>query len=199
MDDKWKKSGRCLYSQREGLQGHTTIQTNFTAQYGREDVFLCLASILIKYMLDNHYVKTSVQKVGVPGVPGYIEHTAMVWEAIRRAKRSRFSHYIVCIVFGKCLRISSSPTPLENIRDASYSNSLHRVPNSILDEGFPNIVDSTPGRDCHGMRNLSISLRHGYANLPQRRLVISFRGIHWKSFGRAEQQEVQAWACSICT
>ena len=40
------------------------------------------------------YVNTSIQKVGVPGVPGCIEHS-MIWEAIQRAKRRRLSLYVV--------------------------------------------------------------------------------------------------------
>ena len=37
----------------------------------------------------------SIQKGGVPGVPGCIEHSSLIWEAIQRAKRRRLSLYVV--------------------------------------------------------------------------------------------------------
>ena len=46
-------------------------------------------------MLSNKYVDTSIQKGGVPGVPGCIEHSSMIWEAIQRAKKRRLSLYVV--------------------------------------------------------------------------------------------------------
>ena len=57
--------------------------------------FATMAQRLTRYMMANQYVNASVQKGGVPGVPGCIEHTTMIWEAIQRAKRNRLSLYVV--------------------------------------------------------------------------------------------------------
>ena len=51
--------------------------------------------------MSNQYVDISVQKGGIPGVPGCIEHTSMIWEAIQRAKRSRLSLYVVWLDIAK--------------------------------------------------------------------------------------------------
>ena len=40
-------------------------------------------------------MNTSIQKGGVPGVPGCIEHSSMIWVAIQRAKKRRLSLYVV--------------------------------------------------------------------------------------------------------
>ncbi|XP_035688709.1 LOW QUALITY PROTEIN: uncharacterized protein LOC118424272 [Branchiostoma floridae] len=51
--------------------------------------FKIVAQRLIKYLLDNQYIDTSVQKGGVPGVPGCLEHTGVVTQLIREAKENR--------------------------------------------------------------------------------------------------------------
>ena len=51
--------------------------------------FSIMASRLTEFVMSNKYVDISVKKGGIPGVPGCIEHTSMIWEAIQRAKRSR--------------------------------------------------------------------------------------------------------------
>ena len=53
--------------------------------YKRRKVFFSgIASMLTEYVLSNKYVDTSIQKGGIPGVPGCIEHFSMIWEAKRR-------------------------------------------------------------------------------------------------------------------
>ena len=46
-------------------------------------------------MMFNQYVDISVQKGGIPGIPGCIEHASMIWEAIQSAKRGQLSLYVV--------------------------------------------------------------------------------------------------------
>ncbi len=36
------------------------------------------AGRMAKYLLENGYIDTSVQKAGIPGFPGCIEHSAMI-------------------------------------------------------------------------------------------------------------------------
>ena len=58
--------------------------------------FSCLAARLTDFTTANKYIDTSVQKGGVPGVPGTcIEHTTMIWEAIQNAKRNHLSLHVV--------------------------------------------------------------------------------------------------------
>ena len=51
--------------------------------------FTVLASRLTKYLLTNEYINTSVQKGGIPGIAGCLEHGNMIWEAIQKAKANK--------------------------------------------------------------------------------------------------------------
>ena len=48
-----------------------------------------LARRLTDYVMKNRLVDTSVQKAGVPGFPGCLEHVQMIWESIQRCKREK--------------------------------------------------------------------------------------------------------------
>ncbi len=51
--------------------------------------FSIVAKRLSNFLLSNKYIDTSVQKGGIPGVPGYLEHTGMVTQLIREAREGR--------------------------------------------------------------------------------------------------------------
>ncbi len=51
--------------------------------------FGVIASRLTKYLINNGYIDRSVQKAGIPGSPGCIEHAAMIWHTIQSAKREK--------------------------------------------------------------------------------------------------------------
>ena len=48
-----------------------------------------LARRLTVFVMKNNLVDTSVQKAGVPGFPGCLEHVQMIWESIQRSKREK--------------------------------------------------------------------------------------------------------------
>ena len=48
-----------------------------------------LAGRLSKYLLVNGFIDTAVQKAGVPGFSGCVEHSAMIWHTIQEAKRRK--------------------------------------------------------------------------------------------------------------
>ncbi|XP_060076611.1 uncharacterized protein LOC132556244 [Ylistrum balloti] len=48
--------------------------------------FAILARRMTKYMTSNEYIDSSVQKGGIPGFPGCIEHTSAITQLIREAK-----------------------------------------------------------------------------------------------------------------
>ena len=53
-------------------------------------IFLAiLAKRMTNYMLSNEYIDIAVQKGGVPGVSGCIEHTSVLSQIIREAKDSK--------------------------------------------------------------------------------------------------------------
>lgn len=51
--------------------------------------FKIVSQRLTDFLLKNSYIDTSVQKGGVPGIPGCLEHTGVVSQLIREAKESR--------------------------------------------------------------------------------------------------------------
>ena len=53
--------------------------------------FSFMASSLAKYLTENGYINTLVQKGGIPGVSGCLEHATMIWEAIQRAKLEKLN------------------------------------------------------------------------------------------------------------
>ena len=53
--------------------------------------FGVIAQRMTSFLLKNSFVNTSIQKAGVPGFPGCIEHTAMLWDRIKTAKREKLS------------------------------------------------------------------------------------------------------------
>ncbi len=52
-------------------------------------IFKILSQRLMEFLLKNRYIDTSVQKGGVPGVPGCLEHTGVVSQLIWEAKETR--------------------------------------------------------------------------------------------------------------
>lgn len=51
--------------------------------------FKIVSQRLTEFLLKNAYIDTSVQKGGVPGVPGCLEHTGVVSQLIREARESK--------------------------------------------------------------------------------------------------------------
>ena len=47
------------------------------------------ANRMAKYLLENGFIDTSVQKAGIPGFPGCVEHSAMIWDTIQSAKSNK--------------------------------------------------------------------------------------------------------------
>lgn len=42
-----------------------------------------------RFLMKNTYIDTSVQKGGVPRIPGYVEHSGMITQLIRVARESK--------------------------------------------------------------------------------------------------------------
>ena len=43
----------------------------------------------MKFVLNNKFVNTSIQKAGIPGFPGCIEHASMLWDRIKAARDNK--------------------------------------------------------------------------------------------------------------
>ena len=47
-----------------------------------------LAKRTVEYLQRNGYIDESVQKAGIPGIPGCVEHAASIWDTIQEAKKN---------------------------------------------------------------------------------------------------------------
>ncbi|XP_027131932.1 uncharacterized protein LOC113744935 [Larimichthys crocea] len=54
-----------------------------------------LAQRLSTYLEKNKYVDTSVQKAGIPGFSGCLEHTSMIWHQIQAAKKDKRDLHVI--------------------------------------------------------------------------------------------------------
>ena len=54
-----------------------------------------LANRTVTHLHSNGYVDESVQKAGVPGIPGCIQHAFTIWDAIQEAKKTNESLNVV--------------------------------------------------------------------------------------------------------
>ncbi|KAL0188639.1 hypothetical protein M9458_015738, partial [Cirrhinus mrigala] len=57
--------------------------------------FSVLARRMTNYLLENGYVDTNCQKAGVPGFPGCVEHSTMIWDQIQKAKRENTDLHVI--------------------------------------------------------------------------------------------------------
>lgn len=56
--------------------------------------FSILAQRLTNLLLENRYVNTSCQGAGIPGFPGCVEHSDVIWEQIQQAKCERSNLHV---------------------------------------------------------------------------------------------------------
>ena len=87
MPDSWSKA-EGVYIPKEGELSRNQF---VPVQYPFLDVdgkimFGILANRLAAFLLQNGYIDTSVQKAGILGFPGCVEHCAMIWHTIQEAK-----------------------------------------------------------------------------------------------------------------
>ena len=57
--------------------------------------FAILAKRITKYLLENGYVDTTIQKGGIPQVSGCLEHASMIWSAIQAAKTRKLDLHVI--------------------------------------------------------------------------------------------------------
>ena len=57
--------------------------------------FGVIARRMTSFLLQNKYINTSVQKAGIPGFPGCLEHTQMIWNSLMTAKHEKKELHVV--------------------------------------------------------------------------------------------------------
>ena len=66
---------------------------------GEEKIFFgVLARCMTTFLMSNHYIGTSVQEAGIPGLPGCLEHLQRIWNSILSAKREKTELHVIWFV-----------------------------------------------------------------------------------------------------
>ena len=136
VDDEWKKAEGVYIPKEKDSKGLNQFRPISMLNVEGKIFFSIMASRLTEFVMSKQYVDISVQKGGIPGVPGCIEHTSMIWEAIQRAKRSRLSLYVVWLdlanAYGsvphlwKTLEAHHVPQPVVHILQEYFSGFMMR-------------------------------------------------------------------------
>lgn len=59
---------------------------------------------MTSYLMENGYIDTNCQKAGVPGFPGCVEHSAMIWEQIQKATREKKDLHVIWLNLANAYR-----------------------------------------------------------------------------------------------
>lgn len=90
------QGSHCIHPKREGLLQHQPIQGHCSSKCGRENLFLGDGNTHDQLPSSKQlYIDTSCQKAGVPGFPGSVEHSAMIWDQNQTAKRNKSDFHVV--------------------------------------------------------------------------------------------------------
>lgn len=89
LPDEWLVAEGCFIPKEENSSSIKQFCTISLLNVEGKIFFGILASRLTSFLLSNKYIDTPVQKGGVPGVPGCIEHTSVISKIIEDAKRNQ--------------------------------------------------------------------------------------------------------------
>lgn len=104
MKSTWKKEqAPAEWQQAVGVfipkeqNSHTINQFRNIALLNMEGkiFFSILAKRMSNFIMGNGYIDTSCQKAGIPGFPGCIEHSSVIWDQIQLAKREKSDLHVV--------------------------------------------------------------------------------------------------------
>ena len=89
ISNQWMIAEGVYIPKEQGSQGINQFRPISLLNVEGKIFFSVMASRLTEYLLSNGYVDTTVQKGGVPGIAGCLEHCSMIWEAIQKAKENK--------------------------------------------------------------------------------------------------------------
>ena len=89
ISKQWMKADGVYIPKEKDSEGISQFRPISLLNVEGKIFFSVMATRLTSYLLANGYVDTAVQKGGVPGIAGCLEHGTMIWEAIQKAKEGR--------------------------------------------------------------------------------------------------------------
>ncbi|GFN80712.1 reverse transcriptase [Plakobranchus ocellatus] len=152
-------------------------------------IFLSImASRPTKYLKENGYINTSVQKGGIPCVLGCLEHATMIWEANQRAKSEKLNLHVVWLDLANAY----GSVPHEMIQLALRMYHVPEVIQVMLDDYFGGFRMRFSTNDyTTNWINLEVGIAYGMHNIPN--TVRNGHGRHIESSRRQYMSRQSRW------
>ncbi|KAK0136753.1 Retrovirus-related Pol polyprotein from type-2 retrotransposable element R2DM [Merluccius polli] len=83
----WQRAGSILIPKEKDSTDISQFRQISLLNVEGKIFFSVVARRLTTYLEMNHFIDTSVQKAGMPGFPGCMEHLSMIWHQVQGAKR----------------------------------------------------------------------------------------------------------------
>ncbi len=85
----WRRAGGVLIPKEKDAADINQFRPICLLNVEGKIFFSVIAQRLSNYLERNKYVDTSIQKAGIPGFSGCLEHTSMIWHQIQAAKKDK--------------------------------------------------------------------------------------------------------------
>ena len=89
MSDRWCFAEGIYLPKEENAKGIAQFRPISLLNIDGKILLGIIAKRVIEFVQINGYVNESVQKTGIPGIPGCVEHAFAIWDAIQEAKSSK--------------------------------------------------------------------------------------------------------------
>ena len=134
VSDEWRKAEGIFIPKEEGAKTVDKFRTISLLNVEGKLYFALRADRLLSYAVKNGYIDTSIQKGGVPGVSGCLEHTAILSQMIREAKAEKKNLTVTWLdianaygsmphsVIQVALQQAHVPEEVRNLIDSYYSD-----------------------------------------------------------------------------
>ncbi len=141
-------------------------------------MFGILAERLSSFVLENGLINTSVQKAGIPGSPGCLEHASIIWHTIQESKRLRENLSVVWLdlanAYGSvphaliqfAIEFLWVPEKVRNYIMQYYSNFQMRFTTTQYTTSWQSLEVGIPMG--YGLYDISHSFRTGYESQETR-------------------------------
>ena len=85
----WQRAEGCFVPKEEDSKSLSQFRPISLLSVEGKIYFSLLSRRLTKYLIGNGYIDTSVQKGGIPGSSGCLEHTTMISQLLREARQTK--------------------------------------------------------------------------------------------------------------
>ena len=138
VSDTWREAEGVFIPKEENASSVEKFRTISLLNVEGKLFFSLKSERILDFALANEYIDTSIQKGGVPGVSGCLEHTAVVSQLIREAKKEKKNLVVTWLdianAYGsiphklifKALREAHIPEEVVQLVESYYSNARIR-------------------------------------------------------------------------